>query len=72
MTWVVFVLLFICISGGVPIFISLGIVSFVVFALFSHIPLEILSQRMFAGVEGFALLAIPFFILAAGIMGKGG
>jgi C4-dicarboxylate transporter DctM subunit len=71
-TWVVFVLLFICISGGVPIFISLGIVSFVVFALFSHIPLEILSQRMFAGVEGFALLAIPFFILAAGIMGKGG
>ncbi len=27
---------------------------------------------MFAGVEGFALLAIPFFILAADLMGQGG
>jgi C4-dicarboxylate transporter DctM subunit len=72
MTWVVFALLFVCIALGVPMFMSLGIVSFVVFALFSNIPLDILPQRMFAGVDGFALLAIPFFILAAGIMGKGG
>jgi C4-dicarboxylate transporter DctM subunit len=34
--------------------------------------MEILPQRMFAGVEGFALLAIPFFILAADLMGRGG
>jgi C4-dicarboxylate transporter DctM subunit len=35
-------------------------------------PLSILSQRVFAGLESFPLLAIPFFILAANIMGRGG
>jgi C4-dicarboxylate transporter DctM subunit len=35
-------------------------------------PLDILPQRMFAGVEGMTLLSIPFFMLAAQIMGKGG
>jgi C4-dicarboxylate transporter DctM subunit len=53
-------------------FMSLGLVSFAVFFFYSSVPLEILPQRMFAGVEGFSLLAIPFFILAANIMGKGG
>jgi len=72
MTAIVFLLLFVCIAAGIPIFVSLAIVSFVVFHFFSSIPLEILPQRMFAGVEGFALLAIPFFMLAANIMGKGG
>lgn len=72
MTWVVFLLLFVCIGIGVPIFMSLSIVAFVVFYLFSNTPLEVLPQRMFAGVEGFALLAIPFFLLASNIMGKGG
>jgi C4-dicarboxylate transporter DctM subunit len=72
MTFVVFSLLFLSMASGIPMFMSLAIVSFVVFFFFSSIPLEILPQRMFAGVEGFALLAIPFFILAANIMGKGG
>jgi C4-dicarboxylate transporter DctM subunit len=72
MTWIVFLLLFVCIGVGIPIFMSLSIVSFVVFYLFSNVPLEVLPQRMFAGVEGFSLLAIPFFLLAANIMGKGG
>ena len=72
MTALVFILLFLCITGGIPIFMSLSIVCFAIFHFFTSIPLEILPQRMFAGVEGFALLAIPFFILAANIMGKGG
>ncbi len=72
MTAMVFILLFLCISGGIPIFLSLTIVCFSIFYIYTSIPLEILPQRMVAGVEGFALLAIPFFIMAANIMGKGG
>lgn len=72
MTILVFLLLIALIGLNVPIFISLAGTAFVIFAVFTPMPLDILPQRMFAGVEGMALLAIPFFMLAAGIMGKGG
>jgi len=56
----------------IPMFIVLTGTAFAVLALTSSIPLSILSQRVFAGLESFPLLAIPFFILAANIMGRGG
>jgi C4-dicarboxylate transporter, DctM subunit len=56
----------------IPMFIVLTGTAFLVFALTSPIPLSILPQRAFAGLESFPLLAIPFFILAANIMGRGG
>jgi C4-dicarboxylate transporter, DctM subunit len=56
----------------VPMFIVLAGTSFIAFAITSPIPLSILPQRVFAGLASFPLLAIPFFILAANIMGKGG
>ncbi|WP_026380664.1 TRAP transporter large permease [Afifella pfennigii] len=56
----------------VPMFVVLAGTSFVTFWLTSPIPLSILPQRVFAGIESFALLAIPFFIFAANIMGRGG
>ncbi|MCV6072157.1 TRAP transporter large permease subunit, partial [Escherichia coli] len=40
------------------------------------LPLEpaiaVVAQRMAAGLDNFALLAIPFFILAGNIMNQGG
>lgn len=68
----VFLLLAILIGLNVPIFISLAATAFIIFATYSRIPLEILPQRMFAGVEGMTLLSIPFYMLAAQIMGRGG
>jgi C4-dicarboxylate transporter DctM subunit len=68
MTLLVFALLGVFLAASLPIFMSLAMVAFIVFFFYSSIPLEILPQRMFAGVEGFALMAIPFFILAANIM----
>ncbi len=72
MTALVFALLAVFLFSSMPIFISLAAVAFIIFFFYGTIPLEILPQRMFAGVEGFALLAIPFFIFAADLMGKGG
>jgi C4-dicarboxylate transporter DctM subunit len=56
----------------IPMFIVLTGTAFIVFALTTPMPLSILPQRVFAGLESFPLLAIPFFILAANIMGRGG
>ena len=72
MTLLIVLLLVILFGLNVPIFISLAATTFVVFAICTPMPLDILPQRMFAGVEGFTLLAIPFFMLAAQIMGRGG
>jgi C4-dicarboxylate transporter DctM subunit len=68
----IFTLLAIGLFLSIPMFIVLTGTAFVVFALTSPMPLSILSQRVFAGLESFPLLAIPFFILAANIMGRGG
>ena len=56
---------------GMPIAFTIGIVSAGVL-LFSDISLEIMVQRMFAGVNNFSYLALPLFILAGNIMGEGG
>ncbi|MBC7279088.1 TRAP transporter large permease [Nocardioides sp.] len=41
-------------------------------ALYLGLPLTTVGQRMVAGLDTFALLAIPFFILGGEIMGAGG
>ena len=67
-----FGLLFIGLTLTLPMFVVLTGTSFLVFAVTTPLPLSILPQRVFAGLESFPLLAIPFFILAANIMGQGG
>ena len=52
---------------GFPIYIALGIGALAALNL-ADLPLIVLPQRMFAGMNGSALLAIPFFILAGNIM----
>ncbi|GGN52525.1 TRAP transporter large permease [Oceanobacillus indicireducens] len=56
---------------GMPIAFILGIVSAGMMIL-GNVSLEVLVQRMFAGVNNFSYLAIPLFILAGNIMGEGG
>lgn len=56
----------------IPMFIVLTGTAFIAFATMTPTPLSILPQRVFAGLESFPLMAIPFFIFAANIMGKGG
>lgn len=57
---------------GVPIAAALGIASvFVLFMIDPHL-MMLLPQRMFTGLDLFALIAIPFFILAGELMGSSG
>lgn len=56
---------------AIPISFSLGVVS-LIGLIFTGLPLEILSQRMIIGVNNFAFIAIPLFILAGNLMSMGG
>lgn len=55
----------------VPITFTLAI-SAIVTAVYLHLPLVAIVQRMVQGVNVFSLLAIPFFILAGEMMSQGG
>jgi tripartite ATP-independent transporter DctM subunit len=56
---------------GVPVAYALGL-SALIAALWVDIPLEAVILKISDGTDDFALLAIPFFVLAGGIMAEGG
>lgn len=56
---------------GVPIAVAIGMSTLITF-LYVDFPLSALAARMFAGVNSFTLLAIPFFMLAGSLMSEGG
>ncbi|MBU2491622.1 MAG: TRAP transporter large permease [Bacteroidetes bacterium] len=64
----------ILLSVGVPISFSIGISSLLTMLMsINTIPsFTTISQRMATGLDSFALLAIPFFILAGQLMNVGG
>jgi len=55
----------------VPITFSLALAS-IATATYLNIPLMAIVQQMVQGVKSFSLLAIPFFIIAGEMMGRGG
>lgn len=57
---------------SVPIGISLGVATAVTIFIFSPLPLVLIAQNAFTGMDSFPLLAIPFFMLAGSLMTYGG
>ena len=56
---------------GMPISILLAATTALVLLTWTHTPLTILVQQLFNALDNSVLLAIPFFILAGGIMTAG-
>lgn len=55
---------------GVPIAIAIGASTLV--ALYQHgVPLLVMTQHMFQGINSFVLVAVPMFILAGDLMSQG-
>lgn len=71
---ILFITFFVLLFLKVPVAFSIGIST--TLTLLISIPflpaVTTISQRMITGLDSFALLAIPFFILAGEIMNKGG
>lgn len=65
-------LLAVLLASSTPIFIALAGTVMAVMWLGGGMPLAIVVERMFAGIDSFALMAIPFFILTGTLMGVGG
>src|SRR6476659_1830803 len=63
--------LFGCIAIGVPIAYSLGLAALAA-AWWIDIPPEAVMLQVSSGVSKFAMLTIPFFVLAGAIMAEGG
>ena len=57
---------------SVPIAVSIGLASITGIHFFSHLPLQVVAQKMVSGLDSFPLLAVPFFILAGQLMSHGG
>jgi C4-dicarboxylate transporter, DctM subunit len=58
-------------ATGVPVAITLGLSS-ICYLLAAGIPLVVIPQKMYAGIDVFVLLCIPGFILAGNLMNSGG
>jgi len=55
---------------GIPVAIVIGMTAIIVL-ISQEISLVVVPQRMFAGVDSFPLVAVPFFILAGDLLAKG-
>ena len=68
---IILISFFLLIFLGTPIVLALGISAFV--ALWAEgVPMSIMAQRMYAGLDNFTLAAIPFFVFAGLLMERGG
>lgn len=63
---------FACVLFGIPIAVALGLSAMIALMLHSHVPVMVLVQKTYGGIDSFTLMAIPFFILAGNIMSYGG
>ncbi|WP_206811166.1 TRAP transporter large permease [Paradesulfitobacterium ferrireducens] len=71
MTLVLFLSFLLLLMVGVPVAFSLGISS-LIYLFMADIPLIVIPQKMFAGLDSFVLLCVPGFILAGNLMNNGG
>lgn len=67
----ILILLAILLLVGTPIAVAIGLSG--VFALFQNgISMDVFTRTLFAGVDSFSLMAIPFFVYAGDLMLAGG
>ncbi len=57
---------------GVPIYICLGISSVIAILLGVNIPFQWIPQVIYSGMNNYAIIAVPLFVLAGTIMQRGG
>ena len=71
MTFALGVLPVILLLAGFPIVLVLLTAVTVALVFYMNVPLAALHQNMFGSINSFALLAVPFFIYAGELMGRG-
>ncbi|BBB28109.1 TRAP transporter large permease [Neptunomonas japonica] len=57
---------------GVPVWAVLGVISVLILELSGALPLSLLGEALFDGIDAFALIAIPLFILTGDVLVRTG
>ena len=68
----IFAVLLILILFGVPVLPAIGSVALAGILIVPELVPAMFPQKMFASLDSFSLLAMPFFIFAGSLMAKGG
>lgn len=68
----IFALLVALLLTGTPISIALGTAVMIFLFTVGDIPIEIVSQKLFTGLDNFAVMTVPFFVLAGVLLTEGG
>ncbi len=71
MTFVLFSVFFILLAFGVPISLSLILACIIPF-YDTGMPFRVIPQKIFTSFDSYGLMAIPFFMMAGGLLDKGG
>ena len=71
MSIVIFVTLIVLIAVDVPVVFALGLAALTAILYSGELPLMVVPQRLFVGLDSFPLLAAPLFIFAGEIMSSG-
>ena len=72
MIWFMLGLLLATMLIGIPILLCIALVGFIGIAAEPGLVLPLFAQKMFAQLDSFTLLALPYFILAGALMSAGG
>ncbi len=72
MIWFLLALMLGTMLVGVPVLLSIALVGYVGVAAVPDLVMPLFAQKMFAQLDSFTLLALPYFILAGGLMSASG
>lgn len=72
MAWVLAVVPFALLVLGVPIYVIFLATTILALIAVINIPPTMMPQTIFGSIDSFTLLAVPFFIFAGELMGRGG
>ena len=72
MGWSLFLIFFVVAFLGLPIALALVAAATIPLALFTNTSLMVIPQRIFVSMDSFSLMALPFFMIAGGLMVEGG
>ena len=72
MIGIIFLALAFLLIIGVPVAFAIGISCLIQLLVNGSIPLTIIPQRLYIGMDSFTLMAIPFFMMAGDLMNRGG
>lgn len=63
-----FVMMLVLLALGVPFFVALGLGTVALLLSTGALPLSLVGEALFEGVDSFALIAIPLFVLTGDVM----